>query len=186
MRSQTRAIGQRGDFFRMNRAAARPLSSFTRLTNPGNQPFRPSHVVAIVIAKSLRKRALLNVDAPQKRAHNRQRHTQDRYPIAETKSESDECDQRAGVGRMPDETVRAGIDDALFRRDRYIDRKITAQIPDRGPAQNHTERKEAQTNETEISPMRKRGVREPGNARNAEPNADRDHAPKDRKRMPIA
>src|SRR5579884_2826924 len=101
------------------------------LEHKGDEPFRAPHILLIALAQMLLEDAFFYMDtvaeAKQRTAH----HDKQTQPVVrQAESKSEQRDEEAGIGRMPNESVGAGFDHGLLSGDGHHRRKEGAEDDD--------------------------------------------------------
>jgi len=122
-----------------------PPDNGCRLIDKRDEPFRPKHVFAVGIAEGLGKRLFFHANAPEEGGGNGQDEAEKGQPAAEREAKSNKGEKGAGIRRVANEAIWAGIDELMLLRDGDVDGEEATQVKDRRPAQGNAAEKKNET-----------------------------------------
>lgn len=150
------------------------------------QSLGPGDVGAVAVAETGDQRAFLDVHPINENGKDRQHDDEKAQPISEGENDPEESEESAGVGRMPDEAVRTGIDKLMVRGNRDVDGKEPAEPPDRIHSKSEGENKNGDARDDEELPGRQSGESIFLRDMDSEKHAERDDDPHEPPRLGVA
>src|SRR3954452_1675364 len=75
------------------------------------------------------------MDSPEESSSDRQKQAKGGNPVLQGQRETEECEKRAGIGRVTNKAIRARCNQLMSLRDGDIDGEEPAEVKDRVPAQ---------------------------------------------------